>query len=62
VAAPYASGMMDVANERGILDDVHKDLMGLQVCAIHRILQCGMLERLTIRGVGSAGNVADYIM
>lgn len=30
VATPYANGILDLATERDILDDVHKDLMGLQ--------------------------------
>lgn len=32
VATPYANGILELARERSILDDVHKDLMGLQVC------------------------------
>lgn len=32
VATPYANGILELASERDILDDVHKDLMGLQVC------------------------------
>lgn len=30
VATPYANGILELACEREILDDVHKDLMGLQ--------------------------------
>jgi hypothetical protein len=30
VAAPYANGLLELANERKIVDDVHKDLMTLQ--------------------------------
>jgi hypothetical protein len=31
VAAPYAQGIIELASERGILEAVHNDLMGLQV-------------------------------
>lgn len=33
VAIPYAAGILDLAQERNILDNVYNDLMGLQVRA-----------------------------
>lgn len=40
VATPYANGILELACEREILDDVHKDLMGLQVCGSTVIVRC----------------------
>jgi F0F1-type ATP synthase delta subunit len=31
VAQPYANGMLELAQERGNVDEVHQDLMTLQV-------------------------------
>jgi F0F1-type ATP synthase delta subunit len=34
VAGPYAKGLIDLAQEQNVLDNVYSDLMGLQVCFI----------------------------
>jgi F0F1-type ATP synthase delta subunit len=31
ISVPYANGMLELAQERGNVDEVHKDLMTLQV-------------------------------
>jgi F0F1-type ATP synthase delta subunit len=33
VAKPYAAGILELAQEKGILENVYNDLMGLQVCS-----------------------------
>ena len=37
VAGPYAAGILELAQERNIVDNVYNDLMALQVCFLQHL-------------------------